>query len=125
MFEHFSMKQAPKINRILIWGILPILTVAYWLMYYVFSDEYKQWYTLFVSRQLEIFMLSWIAWISFRKTSEEGIATAVLIVSAMELVLELLDVNTKGSVFDVIWKCAIGVLLIYALRKYHRHARNT
>lgn len=123
MFEHFSMKQAPKINRILIWGILPVLTVAYWLMYYYLKSEYDQWYAYFVSRQAEIFVLSWLTYYGFKGTKHAGIATAVMILSGFELIAEILDINTKGSIFDVAWKLVISVLLFYAFRHYYRHAR--
>lgn len=124
MFEHFSMKQAPKINRILIWGILPVLTVAYWLMYYYLKSEYDQWYAYFVSRQAEIFVLSWLTYYGFKGTKHAGIATAVMILSGFELIAEILDINTKGSIFDVAWKLVISVLLFYAFRHYYRHARD-
>ena len=89
MFEHFSMKQAPKINRILIWGILPVLTVAYWLMYYYLKSEHDQWYAYFVSRQAEIFVLSWLTYYGFKGTKHAGIATAVMILSGFELIAEI------------------------------------
>lgn len=122
-FEKFSMNKAPTINVILIWGIMPMLMLTYWLMYYNLKSEHDQWYAYFVSRQAEIFVLSWITYIGFKGTKHAGIATAVMILSGFELVAECLAINTKGSIFDVAWKLVISVLLFYAFRHYIRNAR--
>lgn len=121
-FENFSMKKAPTINVILMWGIMPMLMLTYWLMYYCLKSEHDQWYAYFVSRQAEIFVLSYITYFGFKGTKHAGIATAVMILSGFELVAEILDINTKGSIFDVAWKLIISVLLFYAFRSYYRHA---
>ena len=123
-FENFSMKKAPSINAILIWGIMPMLMLTYWLMYYYLKSEHDQWYAYFVSRQAEIFVLSWLTYYGFKGTKHAGIATAVMILSGFELIAEILDINTKGSIFDVAWKLVISVLLFYAFRHYYRHARD-
>lgn len=123
-FENFSMKKAPTINVILIWGIMPVLMLTYWLMYYCLKSEHDQWYAYFVSRQAEIFVLSWISYIGFKDTKHAGIATAIMILSGFELVAEICDINTKGSIFDIAWKLVISVLLFYALRHYFRDARD-
>lgn len=123
-FENFSMKKAPTINLILIWGIMPMLMLTYWLMYYYLKSEHDQWYAYFVSRQAEIFVLSWLTYYGFKGTKHAGIATAVMILSGFELIAEILDINTKGSIFDVAWKLVISVLLFYAFRHYYRHARD-
>lgn len=121
-FENFSMKKAPTINVILMWGIMPMLMLTYWLMYYSLKSEHDQWYAYFVSRQAEIFVLSYITYFGFKGTKHAGIATAVMILSGFELIAEILDINTKGSIFDVAWKLIISVLLFYAFRSYYRHA---
>lgn len=123
-FENFSMKQAPTLNAILIWCIMPMLMLTYWLMYYYLKSEHDQWYAYFVSRQAEIFVLSWLTYFGFKGTKHAGIATAVMILSGFELIAEILDINTKGSIFDVAWKLVISVLLFYAFRHYYRHARD-
>jgi hypothetical protein len=119
----FSTRHADRVNVILLWSIMPLLMLTYFFMYYYFQDAETQWYTLFVSRQAQIFMMAVIIWQFYKNTRHAAIATSNLILSIFELLLELFGVSTKGSVWDVAWKLFIISLFIYSINSWHKRRK--
>lgn len=119
----FSTRWADKVNVALLWCIMPLLMVSYWLMYYVLNDADQQWYTLFVSRQAQIFMMAVIIWNFYKGTRHAALATSNLILSIFELLLEIFGIGTKGSVWDVCWKLFILSLFIYSINSWRKRAK--
>jgi hypothetical protein len=121
-----------RVKTAVIWLIPVILLVQYVLMYHIIGKiwfptkgnlepmeaaAHWQWYVMFVSRQIEIVILSMIAFLHFKGTRNFGIGLGILVMSGIELIGEILDINQKGNLYDSLWLVMIGAALFYGLGK--------
>ena len=135
----FCLFKADRINKILLWALLPIsLITYYWIGAQHESDfvatgnqsakelmQQFQWYLYFSSQQFYIFILSLIVWNNFKGSPHSAIATAVLVKSIFSLTAELLGINNKFIWINVVWQVLMYALIALAIKHYISRARKT
>ena len=119
----FSLFKANKINRILLWTLLPFSLLSY---YYsdMQSDEAYQWYIYFCKKEFFTLALAVIIYNQFKGTRDATIATSVLLACIYNTIAELFGFHDKYAYIDVVWVVFMYALIIHSIYRYLANARN-
>jgi len=118
----FSLFKADRINRILLYLLLPFSLAAY---YYsdMQSDAAYQWYIYFNKKEFFILGLAVIVYNHYKHTRDAAIATGVLVACIYNTIQEMLGITDKYAYVSVVWVIMMYGLIIHSIYKYIINAR--
>lgn len=118
----FGLFRADKINKILLWSLIPLSLMTYYVISCTNSDE-KAWYLYFTSQQAYMLLQAYIIFNIFRLTPHAGIATANLVKSIFSTISEILGINNKYIWIDTAWQVFMYALILLAIKHYLTRAK--
>ena len=135
----FSLFKSDKINRILLWSLIPMsIAFFYYSSYQKLSTSLPhkealeqllayQWYIYFNSKEFTILFLSIIVWSVYRNTRDAAIATAFLVKSIYDTIGAYLDLSNRYATINLsiqllIYIVATGIIG-HAIWRYWKNAR--
>lgn len=118
----FSLFKADRINRVLLYLLLPFSLAAYYYSDMQTSTEY-QWYIYFNKKEFFILGLAIIIYNHYKHTRDAAIATGVLIACIYNTIQEMMGLQDKYAYIEVVWVIMMYGLIIHSLYKYISNAR--
>ncbi len=103
--------------RVIILILLLSLAVGYVLTYHYISDTDLQWYCYFVVNDLKAFLIALALMVVTYKKPSFIYASCAGVITAYDLLVQVLDVNQKGAWADLLYQVTLGLLIALAIWK--------
>lgn len=101
----------------LLYVIIPISIIAYILMYHLGLSDSAQWRVYFIHRELQMFILALVVFFQMKGTSPlRPVGFFVVMWMGYNMLVEIINLNTKGNVIEIIWLCLAVMLVALSIK---------